>query len=52
MSKYINEYNKEHYSQVIIYLKPNEKELLDKKIKKLKLSRREFILKILNDEEV
>lgn len=50
MSKYNDEYKKKHYVQIIINLKPNEKLLLDEKLKKLKLSRREFILKVIKED--
>lgn len=51
MSKYIDNYKREHYKQIIISLKPNEKELLDKICNKKKLSRRQLLLNLLEKEK-
>ena len=42
MSKYNDKYKKEHYVQVIINLKPNEKIMLDSVLNTLKISRRKL----------
>ena len=48
MSKYNDKYKKEHYVQVIINLKPNEKILLDSVLNTLKISRRKLLLKMID----
>lgn len=51
MSKYANDYIKKHYIQVLIKLKPDEKKRLDRILKKHKLSRRLFLLDIIERVE-
>ena len=48
MSKYKKKKKKEHYVQVIINLKPNEKILLDSVLNTLKISRRKLLLKMID----
>lgn len=48
MSKYNDKYKKEHYVQVIINLKPNEKIMLDSVLNTLKISRRKLLLKMID----
>ena len=43
--KYINEFNKENYSQFNVRLKKEEKEELDKLLKKAKISKSDFVRK-------
>lgn len=51
MSKRTDEYNKKNYLPVVFRLKPKERERLDKHLKKIDLSRRKFILKVLDKED-
>ena len=48
MSKYNDKYKKEHYVQVIINLKHNEKIMLDSVLNTLKISRRKLLLKMID----
>lgn len=51
MSKYdyFNKYNKEHYRQFKVALKPDEYKLLEDKLKSLKMSKTQFVRDALNE---
>ena len=51
MSKQIDEYNKKNWLPVIVRLKPDEKQWLENVLKRRKLSRRKFILEVLERGE-
>jgi hypothetical protein len=42
-NNYINEYNKTHYKQFKVFLKPEEYKLLEERLKALKMSKIDFI---------
>ena len=47
-NEYIKEYNKKHYSYLKVQLKKEEKEELDQLLKKLNISKPEFIRQCIN----
>lgn len=47
--EYINAYNKEHYKQFKVALKPDEYKLLEDKLKSLKMTKTQFVRNALEE---
>lgn len=49
MSNYTQEYNKKHYKQLKVQLKPDEMKQLDEQLKRLNISKVQFIRDAIKD---